>query len=81
MIYPFFSRIIARVLATRLRDWAEKLGILGDTQYGFRSGRSTGDASQIFLKIHEEYRRVLRMGDGDASSPDAPVAVLLDISS
>ena len=48
------SRILARVLATRLRWWSEKLSLLDDNQCGFRSGRSTADATQIFTRIQEE---------------------------
>ena len=44
------SRILAKVLANRLRDWTEKIGVLEENQQGFRRGRSTADAAQIFYK-------------------------------
>ena len=42
------SRILAKVLANRLRDWTEEIGVLEENQQGFRRGRSTADAAQIF---------------------------------
>ena len=38
------SRILARILATRLRDGTEATGALDENQAGFRQGRSTADA-------------------------------------
>ena len=58
------SRVLARVLAKRLGKWAERLGTLDDNQAGFRTGRSTGDAAQILIRMQEDvedYRR--RLGD------------------
>ena len=43
------SRILARVLANRLRQWAEGMGLLDDNQAGFRRGWSTTDATQIMV--------------------------------
>ena len=48
------SRILARILASRLRQWAEAVGVLGENQDGFRVGRSTADATQICIRLHEE---------------------------
>ena len=39
------SRILAKVLTNRLRDWTEKIGVLEENQQGFRRGRSTADAA------------------------------------
>jgi hypothetical protein len=36
-----YIRVIARVVASRLRDYCGKQKILSNTQYGFRPGRST----------------------------------------
>ena len=55
-LLPMASRMIARVMATRLRTWSEKSDLVGDTQCGFRAGRSTTDAAQIIVRIHEELR-------------------------
>ena len=52
------SRILARVLTSRLRDWSEKHGALDDNQDGFRQNRSTADAAQIAIRLHEDNRRV-----------------------
>ena len=38
------SRIVARVMAVRLRWWSEELGLVDDNQAGFREGKSTADA-------------------------------------
>ena len=35
-LLPIMSRISARILATRLRDWAESTGALDENQAGFR---------------------------------------------
>ena len=48
------SRIIAKVLANRFRDWTEKIGLLEENQQGFRRGRSTADAALIFIRINDE---------------------------
>eukprot|EP00971_Amphidinium_carterae_P053360 1051085-Amphidinium_carterae.1 len=46
------AKLIARVVASRLRDWAE--GFLGEHQMGFRPGRSVDDALQVTRRIVEE---------------------------
>ena len=48
------SRILARIMASRLREWAEAVGVLDENQDGFRAGRSTADATQICIRLHEE---------------------------
>ena len=48
------SRIVARILASRLRWWAERVGVLDDNQAGFRQGRSTADATQVMVRIQED---------------------------
>ena len=54
------SRILAKVLANRLRDWTEKIRVLEENQQGFRRGRSTADAEQIFIRINEEMDNIQR---------------------
>ena len=54
------SRILAKVLANRLRDWIEKIGVLEENQQGFRRGRSTADAAQIFIRRNEEMDNIKR---------------------
>ena len=77
------SRILARILAKRLGRWAERLGMLDENQSGFRTGRSTGDAAQILIRMQEDvddYRR--RLGDRyeEVRSSDRwPQARLLDL--
>ena len=48
------SRILARVLTTRLRWWAEHLQLLDNNQKGFRQGRTTADATQIMVRMQED---------------------------
>ena len=48
------SRILARIMVSRFRTWAEKIGVLGENQDGFRVGSSTADAAQICMRLHEE---------------------------
>ena len=76
-LLPLISRIIARIYATRIRRWAEVLGILGENQNGFRQGRSTCDSTQIILRVDEETKRV--MGKSNEAK-GRPGAVLLDIT-
>ena len=75
-LLPLASRLIARILATRLREWSEAIGVLGETQSGFRRGRSTADATQIIIRTDEEVRRVY----GRNHEEDGPGATLLDIT-
>ena len=77
-LLPFASRIILRILASRLRELSEKIEVLGETQSGFRQNRSTADATQINIRVDEENRRVL--GYEPKSTRDRPGAVLLDIT-
>ncbi|CAK0794339.1 unnamed protein product, partial [Prorocentrum cordatum] len=53
------SRILARALALRLADWAERRDILVNEQFGFRSWRSTRDAAMITRIVLEESARRL----------------------
>ena len=59
-MHPVASRVIARIYATRLRNWSERVGVLGETQSGFRKGRSTADTTQMIIRIEEETQRVFR---------------------
>ena len=76
------SRILAKVLASRLRDWTDKFGVLGENQQGFRRGRSTADAAQIFIRINEEMDNIKRNKislERNREEMDDPVAILTDI--
>ena len=76
------SRILARVLANRLRIWAEKLALLDDSQSGFRSGRSTADATQVMVRIQEDstdLRRRIEASGEVVESEEETVARLLDL--
>ena len=77
-LLPLISRIIARIFASRIRRWAEKIGALGENQNGFREWRSTCDATQTILRVDEEVRRV--KGPCKEMRTDRPGAVLLDIT-
>ena len=44
-LLPIMSIILARILATRLRNWAEATRALDENQTGFRQRRSTADAT------------------------------------
>ena len=48
------SRILARIIAKMMRWWAEKMELLGENQAGFRTGRSTADATQVIMRIQED---------------------------
>ena len=77
-LLPLVSRTIARVFASRLRVWAEKIEVMEENQNGFRKGRSTADATQVITRINEETRRVL--GETSEGQGRRPGAVLLDIT-
>ena len=76
------SRILAKIMSKRLREWAEHLKVLDENQSGFRAGRSTADATQILVRITEDTndlikRRTLR--NKPANKPTDPEARLLDL--
>ena len=73
------TRLLARVMASRLRVWAEAIGVLGEWQQGFRTGRSTADAAQVFIRMHEELAREFAARGDDTPRPEDPVAILLDL--
>ena len=60
------SRILARILADRLRIWSEKMALLDDDQSGFRKTRSTADVTQVMYRIQEDtqdlYKRARAAG-------------------
>ena len=76
------SRILAKILSGRLRKWAEKLKLLDENQSGFRSGRSTADATQIMVRITEDAtdlkKRRARLNLPE-SAPTDPEIRLLDL--
>ena len=77
------SRILAKVLTNRLRDWTEKIGVLEENQKGFRRGRSTADAAQTFSRINEEMDNIKRNRvslERNREEMDDPVAILTDIT-
>ena len=74
------SRILARILATRLRNWAEATGALDENQAGFRQGRSTADATQIFVRIQEDVKVVRNMKEiNNDREKRKEMAILLDL--
>ena len=73
------SRILARVMATRLREWSEAIGVLDDNQNGFRAGRSTADTAQIMIRIEEEASMMIQREE-DETWNEGPCATLLDIT-
>lgn len=79
------SRILARVVPSRLRWWAEHMNLVDDNQCDFRPGRSTADATQIMVRIEEDtedLRRRIQIG-GDPNNNnveiETPEARLLDL--
>ena len=74
------SRILARVVAARLMEWAEDVGVLDDNQQGFRKGRSTGDATQMMVRLKEDAEDLeARRGEAEVEDKDVLVARLLDL--
>ena len=76
------SRILARILASRLRVWSEKLHLLDDDQAGFREKRSTADITQIFYRIQEDSKDMYKRAESAGITiPESsrPAARLLDL--
>ena len=76
------SRILARVIAERLRLWAENMHLLDEEQAGFRKGRSTADVTQIMVRIQEDVvdlRRRLEAKGETIEDDQKPTARLLDL--
>ena len=71
------SRILARIMASRLRIWAEKIGVMDENQDGFRVGRSPADVAHICMRLHEEAG--LYVIESNIEEAWTPVATLLDI--
>ena len=53
-VLPILSRILGRILATRVRIWAEEMKLLDENKPGFRKDLSTAYAAQIFIRIQED---------------------------
>ena len=71
---------MARVVAARLQVWAEEAGVLDDNQQGFRKGRSTGDATQMMVRLKEDAEDLEKRREGEVvEEKDVLVARLLDL--
>ena len=71
-------RIVARIVSTRLTKWAEDMQLLDDDQSGFRSGRSTADATQVMMRLQEDGIDLKKRG-GAQQDGFVPAARLLDL--
>ena len=82
-LLPIMSRILVRILATRLRNWAEATGALDENQAGFRKGRWTTDTTQIFVRIQEDVKVVRNMevinNENNEREERKEMAILLDL--
>ena len=72
------SRVLARLVATRLSAWAERRQLLPQVQFGFRRGHSTADALFIARVLTELAAEVRLHGHDDEA--DMLVLVLVDIT-
>ena len=76
------SRILARILADRLRIWAEKVELLDEEQAGFRAKRSTCDVTQVMFRIQEDTKDLFKRAaakEEEIPAGDRPTARLLDL--
>ena len=81
-LLPMLSRVLGRILATRIRIWAEEMNLLDENEAGFRKGRSTADATQVFIRIQEDSVMLQNALDGQGQPTDCseqPQAFLLDL--
>ena len=82
-LLPIGSRIVARIVADRLRLWAEDMILLDDDQAGFRKDRSTADVTQIMVRIQEDSRDLFKRAAARGEiipEGERPAARLLDLS-
>ena len=81
-LLPILSRVLGRILGTRIRVWAEEMNLLDENQVGFRKGRSTADATQTLIRIQED-SLILQNALDEQSEPkdnsEQPQAYLLDL--
>jgi hypothetical protein len=68
------SRVVAKLIARRLRDWAETHKLLIGEQWGFRPGRSTRHAVLVFRMLTQVFAQHF-----PDISQDSLVWVLVDI--
>ena len=76
------SRILARILADRVRIWSEEMNLLDDEQAGFRKNRSTADATQVMVRIQEDsidLRKRMEASGRPIDEEEMPAARLLDL--
>ena len=81
-LLPMLSRVLSRILATRIRMWAEEMNLLDENQAGFRKDRSTVDATQVFIPIQEDSVMLQNSLDGQGQPTDCseqPHDFLLDL--
>ncbi len=78
-LLPMGRRILARISTTRLKKWAEEIGLLDDNQAGFRCGRSTADATQVMMRLQEDTIDLRARGGGQGEEDVVPSARLLDL--
>ena len=80
-LLPIMSRILAKILATRLRNWVEATGAIDENQAVFRQRRSTADATQIFARIQEDVKVVRNMEEiNNEREERKEIAILLDLN-
>lgn len=53
MLLPVLSRMVAKLVATRLQTWAESQGLLRQLQWGFRPNRRRADPTLILTLLLE----------------------------
>ena len=76
------SRILARIMASRLRVWSENLKLIDDDQAGFRKNRSTCDVTQMMYRIQEDTKDLIKRADAadiTIEEGEMPGARLLDL--
>ena len=52
------SRILAKIMASRLREWSEKHGALDEIQDGFLRHKSNAYTTQVMVRLQEANRRL-----------------------
>ena len=69
-------RIVARIVSVQVNEGVEDMDLLSEIQLGFRSGRSTADASEIMIRLQED---VMDLQKRKADERFVPLTRLLDL--
>ena len=77
------SKILAQIIAVRLRSWADDLEPVDENQNDLRTDRSSADATQVFIRIEEDLQDLRKRRNHQGlkqKQTNDPEARLLDLT-